>query len=333
MKISNFSNSLTVVLTLMAVVALSATGDPAHADTFGSGASTFNIAFTTIGNPVNLPDTTGSPNPAGSVPYVYNIGTYDISRDMITKANNVGNLAITLQDMTSFGGNGVNRPATGVSWNEAARFVNWLDTSTGSAPAYKFALQPGDGGYSANADIQVWIPSDAGYNPNNLYRNSLARYFLPSVDEWYKAAYYDPTTNVYYDYPTGSNSPPTAVASGTAAGTAVYNQPSAQGPADITQAGGLSPYGTMGQGGNIYDWNETDVDLVNGPTPSSSDRIVRGGNWLNGSGVLSSSFGPDFSSPTLEGSSSGFRVASTPEPSSLFLAAMASVGLLLRRRR
>ena len=135
MKISNFSNSLTVVLTLMAVVALSATGDPAHADTFGSGASTFNIAFTTIGNPVNLPDTTGSPNPAGSVPYVYNIGTYDISRDMITKANNVGNLAITLQDMTSFGGNGVNRPATGVSWNEAARFVNWLNTSTGNPKA------------------------------------------------------------------------------------------------------------------------------------------------------------------------------------------------------
>lgn len=45
-----------------------------------------------------------------------------ISRDMVTKANSTGGLGIALLDMTSFGGNGVNRPATGVSWNKAARF-------------------------------------------------------------------------------------------------------------------------------------------------------------------------------------------------------------------
>jgi formylglycine-generating enzyme required for sulfatase activity len=43
-------------------------------------------------------------------------------------------------------GNGANRPATGVSWNEAARYVNWLNTSNGLAPAYKFATQPGEVG-------------------------------------------------------------------------------------------------------------------------------------------------------------------------------------------
>ena len=64
---------------------------------------------------------------------------------------------------------------------------------------------------SANANIQLWTVSDAGYNPNNLYRNSLARYFLPSVDEWYKAAYYDPTSGVYYNYPTGSDSVPDGI--------------------------------------------------------------------------------------------------------------------------
>jgi len=79
-------------------------------------------------------------------------------------------------------------------------------------------------------------------------------YFLPSVDEWYKAAYYDPTGGAYYDYPTGSNTAPTPVASGTAAGTAVYS--GQVGPANITLAGGLSPYGTMGQGGNVYEWDE-----------------------------------------------------------------------------
>ena len=186
--------------------------------------------------------------------------------------------------------------------------MNWLNTSTGSTPAYKFAIQPGEVGYSANANIELWTISDAGYNPNNLYRNSLARYFLPSVDEWYKAAYYDPTSGVYYDYPTGSDSAPTAVASGTAAGTAVYGQAFGTGPADITLAGGLSPYGTMGQGGNVFEWEETDFDLVN--DSSSSARGVRGGSWsqqLHQLVVVE----PDVSDvPTDEGDFIGFRVAS-----------------------
>ncbi len=33
-------------------------------------------------------------------------------------------------------------------------------------------------------------------------------------------------------------------------------------------AGGPSPYGTMGQGGNVIEWNETDPDFVNN-SPSS----------------------------------------------------------------
>ena len=43
----------------------------AWSDTFGSGANTFNIDFVTIGNPGNAADTTGNPNPAGSVAYTY----------------------------------------------------------------------------------------------------------------------------------------------------------------------------------------------------------------------------------------------------------------------
>ena len=49
----------------------------------------------------------------------------------------------------------------------------------------------------------------------NLFRNRQAKYFLPSANEWYKAAYYDPVVGVYWDYPTGSNSPPVAVPGGT----------------------------------------------------------------------------------------------------------------------
>ena len=179
--------------------------DCAGADTFGSGANTFDIAFVPIGNPGNAPDTTGNPNPAGSVAYTYRIGKYEISEQMVDKANAEGGLGIDRIPL------GPDKPATYVNWNEAARFVNWLNTSSGSTPAYKFALQPGAAGYNANAGIQLWIPSDAGYNPNNLYHNSLAHYVLPSVNEWYKAAYYNPTSGVYYDYPTGSNSVPDGI--------------------------------------------------------------------------------------------------------------------------
>jgi hypothetical protein len=298
----------------------------ALADTFGTGVNTFNIDFVTIGNPGNSADTTGNPNPAGSVSNSYRIGKFEISEQMISKANALGGLAITKDTR------GADKPATSVSWNEAARFVNWLNTSTGSPPAYKFSLQPGDGGYSANAAIQLWAPSDAGYNPNNLYRNSLAHYFLPSLDEWYKAAYYDPTSGVYYDYPTGSNSHPTPVASGTAAGTAVYEGQS--GPANITLAGGLSPYGTMAQGGNVYEWVETDYDMVNGPTPSSSVRWIRGGNWSDGDVFLLAAVSRN-GGAGLEVSDIGFRVASTfvPEPSSAVLAASALTLLATRRPR
>jgi hypothetical protein len=104
---------------------------PPISETFGSGDNQFSIDFVRIGNPGNVADTTGSPNPAGSVAYNYNIGKYEISRDMISKANLEGNLGITMEDMTSYGGNGANKPATGISWFEVAKFVNWLNTSEG----------------------------------------------------------------------------------------------------------------------------------------------------------------------------------------------------------
>ncbi|KKK48920.1 hypothetical protein LCGC14_3140280, partial [marine sediment metagenome] len=239
---------LSVVVAALTVVTLASV---ARADTFGTGGNQFTIDFVDIGNPNNTADDTGSPNPAGTVPYVYRMGKYEISRDMITKANTEGSLGITLYDMTPYGGNQADHPATGVSWNEAARFVNWLNTSEGLTPAYKFAVQPGGDGYNANVNIELWQPGDLGYNSENFFRNDLAAYFLPSVDEWYKAAYNDPSGN-YFNYPTGYDTLPDSVPSGTNEDTAVYDHATAKGPADITLAGGLSPYGTMGQGGNVW---------------------------------------------------------------------------------
>ena len=249
--------------------------------TFGSGANTFDIEFVDIGNPGNAADATGNPNPAGSVATAFRMGKFEISEDMINKANTLGGLLLTKDTR------GADKPATSISWNEAARFVNWLNTSTGSPPAYKFAIQPGDAGYIAAPPTPTL---NCGRSAIQAMTRTIStaiawpRTSCPALDEWYKAAYYDPTSGAYYDYPTGSDTAPTGVDNGTAAGTAVYNRPFGQGPADIMIAGGLSPYGTMGQGGNVFELEETDFNLVNGPVADA--RGLRGGYWSSGSPQL-----------------------------------------------
>jgi formylglycine-generating enzyme required for sulfatase activity len=243
---------------------------------------------------------------------------------MITKYNaNFGTangLAITKDNR------GVNKPATSVSWNEAARFVNWLNTSTGNPAAYKFAT----GG--VNDNIALWTSGDAGYDASNPYRNSLAKYVLPSSNEWYKAAYYNPNDSTYYDYANGSNTAPTAVASGTTAGTAVYGQSYDQGPADVDQAGGLSPFRVMGLGGNVFEWEETSFFLNNGS--GSSSRGIRGGYWHFGSTDMLSSTRNIGSLPGVDTNANvGFRVASlsssaaaVPEPSMMVIGMVFGLG-------
>lgn len=299
------------------------------ADTFGSGANTFDIEFVPIGNPDNPDDTTGFPSPAGKVEHAYRIGKHEISEDMIDKANALGGLGITKD------ARGADKPATHVNWNEAARFVNWLNTISGFPPAYKFSTQPGGIDYDVNANIELWQPGDAGYDANNLFRNGRAHYFLPNADEWYKAAFYDPTANSgtggYWDFPTSINAPmlPTPVASGTAAETAVYGQSPFAEPADVQLAGGLSPYGIMGLAGNVWEWNETEYDFVNDSSPSR--RFLRGGGWYNTTIPLSSR-GGDSGPPTIEWGNVGFRVASIPEPTS-YLLAIAAIAVLPVLRR
>lgn len=317
---------------------------PAYADfdVFGAGGNQFQIEFVTVGDPGN------SPNPnqldLGQVNYEYRIAKFEISRDMISKANTAGALGLAMADMSSLGGNGNNRPATGLSWNEAARFVNWLNTSSGFAAAYKFDDQPGDIGYNANDNLVLWTTSDVGFNSANPYRNSLAKYFLPSIDEWHKAAYHDPTLSTpapYWDYATQSNRPddPRPTVGSVIAGDAVYDQLASQGPADINNAGGLSYWGTMGQGGNVFEWNEAAA-----PTNFAPDalRFVRGGSWLSDSSYLSAnSFpeeNPDLSFPSLNEYEIGFRIASTsstavPEPSSWLLVSVSAVGGWIYKRR
>jgi len=296
---------------------------------FGSGANQFQMEFVTIGNPGNAADVTGAPNPAGAVGYTYGIGKFEVSENMIDKYNlafgNANSLTITKDTR------GPNKPATEVSWNEAARFVNWLNTSTGGFAAYKFTSS------GVNDNIELWTAADTlDYDAANPYRSKRATFVLPSYNEWYKAAYYSPS-GTYYNFPTGSDTAPTAVASGTTPNTANYG--SNAGPADVNLAGGLSPYGVMGLGGNVWEWEESAFDLAN--SAGSSSRALRGGMWDEITAALSSSARFYNSNPIGGNSGTGFRVASlsssappaVPEPSMMVIGTLFGLGGLLAKRR
>jgi len=293
--------SLTIVFATLATMSSAQT---ITTRTFGLEANAFSIDFVTIGNPNNPADTTGTPIPAGSVSYTYNLSKYEISREMIDKANTGGGLGITLADLSTMGGNGTLRPASGLSWYEAAKFVNYLNVSSGSNAAYKF---------DSNGNFQLWSVTDLGYDSNNLYRNSLATFWLPSTDEWYKGAY-SSLSGAWSNSLSGR-----------------YGLGISSGPVDTTDAGGQTAWGTIGQGGNVWEWLETANDGSNNSTTEMRDQ--RGGSWFSQANALNSSVRVE-QNPFVENEyNTGFRVASVPEPSSLSLLALGGVVVALRRRR
>jgi formylglycine-generating enzyme required for sulfatase activity len=88
------------------------------------------------------------------------------------------------------------KPVTFIKWTMAAKYTNWLHNNKSS-------------------NIQN-IYSGA-YNLSNLNtyidRQNGAKYFLPNENEWYKAAYYDPTIQDYWQYGTKNNTDPLAIIS------------------------------------------------------------------------------------------------------------------------
>jgi formylglycine-generating enzyme required for sulfatase activity len=85
----------------------------------------------------------------------------------------------------------------------------------------------------------------------------------------------------------------------------------------------------MGQGGTVWEWNETAYDGSN--NTAGENRQLRGGSW-DDPGVELVASARYSGGPTYENGSYGFRVAMVPEPSALSLLAV-GLGVVLRRRR
>jgi len=88
----------------------------------------------------------------------------------------------------------------------------------------------------------------------------------------------------------------------------------------------------MGQGGNVWEWNETAYDGSN--NTAGENRDIRGASWYYGREAMVASYRGD-DSPMGESHDIGFRVAAVgvPEPSALSLLAIGLSGLALVRRR
>jgi formylglycine-generating enzyme required for sulfatase activity len=188
-----------------------------------------------------------------------------------------------------------NRPVVYVTWFDAARMANWMMNGQGSGSTET-------GAYTLNGAISGIVLANAG-----------AQIYIPTEDEWYKAAYYNSASQTYSLYPNGTNGITTADAN--------YNS------AASTDVGSFSSdpssYGTFDQGGNVWEWNDAVI---------GSSRGLRGGSWDLNAFYLASSVRYDLG-PSVEYGLVGFRLASVPEPSSLVLSVLASGVVLLRRKR
>jgi formylglycine-generating enzyme required for sulfatase activity len=253
--------------------------------TITHGSTSIEMDFVTVGERNNAADDTGF----GSVAYEYQIGTYEVNEiqwDAVVAAD----ASDLLNDPGYWSGD---RPVAAISWHEAAMFTNWLTSGDVTQGVYTI-----DGsGHVTGIDR---ASAKATYG---------TVYFLPTEDEWYKAAYYDPDKPGgagYWDYPTQDDDP--TIPDGIDfAGDAVFDAVFYDGdfnpePNGIDDAGKASAYGTMGQGGNVWEWNETAI--------IGSSRGLRGGYWGSTSYYLHASYRIDYAAPTLEHYSIGFRVAS-----------------------
>jgi formylglycine-generating enzyme required for sulfatase activity len=311
-------------LHLLAVAGLALLASPAAAVT---------IDTVPVGDPGNAPDAAANCYQAscGSVADTYFIATYEVTNAQYAEFLNSkaasDPLALYSASMASSAVGGITRsgsdgsytysvkpgyadkPVAYVSFYDALRFTNWLNNGQGGADTET-------GAYTLLGGTAV--PS----NGATVTRNAGALVFLPTENEWYKAAYYDGLSATYFDFPAGSNAATACVAPTGAANSANCNMAVGNVTDVGSYPGSAGPYGTFDQGGNLFEWTET----IQG-----TSRAVRGGAWTS-VGTLLGASARVATAPTSEGNSVGFRVATiVPEPGTVLLVAAGLAGLGARR--
>jgi hypothetical protein len=224
-------------------------------------------------------------------------------------------------------------PVWGINWREAAMYCNWLHNGRTSDPA---SLTHG-----------AYDTATFGYPGNNFFngftdqpvRSPGARFWIPSLDEWIKGAFYDPRQSRWWLSHYGSDTAPVYGLPG---------EPGAQSNAGLeidplgnsyfiplTAYGTQSPYGLLSTSGGPHELLEDAVGVAD----STGLPVYR--RYYSGSGI-SIDF-PDFDLiygaggtlelPSVGRSNISFRIASlVPSPCSLIPLATLSYCHFRRRR-
>ncbi len=315
---------LTVAASLFAAFTLTSTPQAAPLVT---------IETVTVGDAGNAADTTGY----GAVADVFNIGKYEVTIGQYTTfLNSVASITSdsyivdlwnnSMQDDTSTQGisrSGAgtlvspysysvigtgNRPIAYVSWFDAARFANWVNN-----------------GATNGASTETGAYTLSGAETGIYTVNPGATWYLPSEDQWYKAAYYKGggTNAGYWVYPTQSDT-----MAGNTVGVAdsanyffedyakdVNSFPSFLSDVGVYGSNSASAYGTYDQGGNLSEWNDAVID--------GDSRGIRGGDWSGSEDTMQPSDRNAYQTPVYEEQIVGFRVATVPEPSTYVLLMLA----------
>jgi formylglycine-generating enzyme required for sulfatase activity len=222
---------------------------------------------------------------------------------------------------------GLNVPTNNVSWYEAAQFVNWLNTSTSHHAAYNFTGAQGTNNYT----LATWIAGEAD-GGTNLYRHKDAFYYLPTENEWVKAAYWN---GIMLQSDARKAGQTLFQGNGTNGGWNYLMEgdpedPGPAGPVDGPWNVGSSSQelnGTYDMMGNVREWMESPYGTS---YTTDAPRGMRGGSFSDYSTTMPSSYRTN-NVPSTEFGYLGFRVASeiVPEPgSSVMLAGIALTALL-----
>ncbi len=129
-----------------------------------------------------------------------------------------------------------NRPVNFVNWGDAVRFVNWLSNGQPFGPQGLSTTE--DGSYYING-------ATTASQLLTVKRKANAVFVIPSEDEWYKAAYYDPDKAGgagYWDFATKSDTIPSSELSaiGTNNVNYLYSRYAVGSPYFTTEVGALS---------------------------------------------------------------------------------------------
>lgn len=224
------------------------------------------IEFVEVANEGNAADTESRFK--GAVAYRYRIGKYEITAPQYAEflnavcKNDEMWLWTTAMTNTTVGC-GISRSGTAgnytytvapgcenlsvgwISFMRACRFVNWLHNGK-PVGAAGLDMTTEDGVYDLNALYQL--------EATNIVRKAGWRYAIPDINEWYKAAFYNPTTGTYFKWATRSSTAPGNVLPDTGNNANYLTNV-------VTDVGAFtksaSPYGTFDQTGCRAEWIQT----------------------------------------------------------------------------